>query len=67
VLEQETEITAAHPEVELDTSPNNPAYRWKTFEDTLRRRGEQVLQESIDNAKSASGERPPAREHRKAS
>jgi sporulation protein YlmC with PRC-barrel domain len=66
-LEEKTEITAVHPEVEIETSPNNPAYRWRTFEDTLRRRREEVLEESIDNAKRASGNRPQERERRKAS
>jgi sporulation protein YlmC with PRC-barrel domain len=57
-LDDETEITAVHPEGGLDISPNNPTYRWTTFEDTLRRRREEVLQSSIDNAKRADRERP---------
>jgi sporulation protein YlmC with PRC-barrel domain len=55
-LDEETEITPFHPEVELDTSPNMPSYRWSTFEDTLRRRREEVLESSIDNAKRAERE-----------
>jgi sporulation protein YlmC with PRC-barrel domain len=55
-LEDETEITSLHPEVELDASPNMPSYRWSTFEDTLRRRRDEVLRESIDNAKRADRE-----------
>jgi len=65
-LDSETEITAMHPGVEMDVSPNNPSYRWTTFEDTLRRRREEVLQSSIGNAKRASGEKPE-RVRRKAS
>jgi sporulation protein YlmC with PRC-barrel domain len=53
-LDNETEVAAVHPEVEMGVSPNSPAYRWTTFEDTLRRRREEVLQSSIDNAKRAS-------------
>ncbi len=64
-LDDDTEITALHPEVEMDVSPNAPSYRWTTFEDTLRRRREEVLQSSIDNAKRASSQRQP--ERRKAS
>jgi sporulation protein YlmC with PRC-barrel domain len=55
-LDNETEIEPLHTEVELDTSPNALSYRWSTFEDTLRRRREEVLQESIDNAKRADRE-----------
>jgi sporulation protein YlmC with PRC-barrel domain len=69
-LEDETEITAVHPEVGMDVSPNNPAYRWTTFENTLRRRREEVLQSSIDNAKRAEREElseTPDRNRRKAS
>lgn len=68
-LDEETEITPLHTEVELDASPNMPSYRWSTFEDTLRRRREDVLQESIDNAKRADRESQSVREEgrRKAS
>lgn len=68
-LDNETEITPVHTEVELDASPNMPSYRWSTFEDTLRRRREEVLQESIDNAKRADREGQTVREEerRKAS
>lgn len=55
-LDNATEVTALHPEVEADVSPNNPAYRWTTFENTLRRRREEVLQSSIDNAKRSDRE-----------
>jgi hypothetical protein len=65
--ELETEITALHPEIGADISPNSPSYRWTTFEDTLRRRREEVLQSSIDNAKKATGEKPAESVRRKAS
>jgi|SRR5579871_309935 len=61
-LDNETEVTAVHPEVGMDVSPNNPTYRWSTFEDTLRRRREEVLQSSIDNAKRADREGLAGRE-----
>ncbi len=68
-LDLETEITPLHPEVELEVSPHMPSYRWSTFEDTLRRRREEVLQSSIDKAKRAESESHPLRENeqRKAS
>ncbi len=64
-----TPLTPLHTEVELDASPNMPAYRWSTFEDTLRARREDVLQESIDHAKRADRESQSVREEerRKAS
>lgn len=64
-LDNETEITALHPEVELDASPNLFSYRWSTFEDTLRRRREEVLQESIDEAKRTDRESQTAREEQR--
>jgi hypothetical protein len=68
-LDNETEVTPLHPEVELDASPHAPSYGWTTFEDTLRRRCDEVLQESIDNAKRADRESRSVREEerRKAS
>jgi sporulation protein YlmC with PRC-barrel domain len=67
-LDQETEITPLHPEVELEASPNLPSYRWSTFEDTLRRRREDVLESSIDNAKRAEREdKTTEQQRRKAS
>lgn len=66
-LDNETEVTPLHPEVELDASPHAPSYRWTTFEDTLRRRREEVLQESIDNAKRAERESVREQDRRKAS
>jgi sporulation protein YlmC with PRC-barrel domain len=66
-LDNATEITPLHTEVELDTSPNMPSYRWSTFEDTLKRRRDEVLQESIDNAKRADRESQSEQERRKAS
>ncbi|HEY1679933.1 MAG TPA: PRC-barrel domain-containing protein [Candidatus Sulfotelmatobacter sp.] len=52
-LDNETDITALHPEVDMQPTANAPGYRWTTFEDTLRRRREDVLQSSIDNVKRA--------------
>ena len=68
-LDNETELTPLHTEVEQDVSPNMPSYRWSTFEDTLKRRREEVLQSSIDNVKRADSERQAVeeRERRKAS
>jgi len=66
-LDNATEITPLHTEVELETSPNMPSYRWSTFEDTLRRRRDEVLRESIDNAKRADRESHSEQERRKAS
>jgi sporulation protein YlmC with PRC-barrel domain len=68
-LDNETEVTPLHPDVELDASPHSPSYRWTTFEDTLRRRRDEVLQKSIDNAKRADRESQTVRqeERRKAS
>lgn len=61
-LDNETEITPLHTEVEIDASPNMPSYRWSTFEDTLKRRRDEVLQSSIDNVKRADRESQPVRE-----
>lgn len=66
-LDDETEITPLHTEVEMDTSPSGPAYRWSTFEDTLRRRRDEVLQSSIDNVKRAEREDAADQERKKAS
>ena len=68
--ENETEITAVHPETGMDVSPNTPAYRWTRFEDTLRRRRQEVLESSINKAKRAEREPLPGPgevERRKAS
>lgn len=56
-LENEAEIAAVHPDVEQDISPNMPDYRWSSFEDTLRRRRDEVLQSSIDLAKREDREK----------
>ena len=66
-LEPETEINAVHEQAAMEIDPNGPTMRWTTFEDTLRRRREEVLQSSIENAKRASGENLPEPERRKAS
>jgi len=58
----------ARTEGTMDVSPMGPSLRWSSFEDTLRRRRDEVLQSSIDNAKKSSGETLPDRlERRKAS
>jgi sporulation protein YlmC with PRC-barrel domain len=64
-LNDETDLTPLHTEVDAEVSPNMPSYRWTTFEDTLKRRREDVLQASIDNVKRADREGLP--ERRKAS
>ena len=64
------EVTPLHPEASMEIDPSGPSLRWTTFEDTLRKRREEVLQSSIDNAKRASGETASERdrgERRKAS
>lgn len=61
-------LEPARTEGTMDVSPMGPSLRWSAFEDTLRRRRDEVLQSSIDNAKRASGETLPDRlERRKAS
>jgi hypothetical protein len=41
----------------IDVDPSGPSMRWTTFEDTLRRRREEVLESSIENAKTVSDEK----------
>lgn len=53
-IEQETDdISPAEVEGTMDVSATGPTLRWTTFEDTLRRRREEVLESSIENAKRA--------------
>jgi sporulation protein YlmC with PRC-barrel domain len=66
-LDAETEVTPIRTEANMDIDPSGPVLRWSTFEDTLRRRRQEVLQSSIENAKRASGEKLTEREQRKAS
>ena len=66
-LDAETEVTPIRTEANMEVDPSGPTMRWTTFEDTLRRRREEVLQSSIENVKRASGEKLPERERRKAS
>jgi hypothetical protein len=61
-LDNETEITALRTEGGLEVSPNSPTYRWTTFEDILRKRWEDGLQSSIDNAQRADSETLSERE-----
>jgi sporulation protein YlmC with PRC-barrel domain len=56
-LDTKTEVTPIRSNANMDIDPSGPTLRWTTFEDTLRRRREEVLQSSIDNAKRASGEK----------
>ncbi len=63
-LDLETEVTPVHPEAAMDIDLSGPTLRWTAFEDTLRRRREEVLQSSINNAKKADRE---TSERRKAS
>ncbi|HKI25028.1 MAG TPA: PRC-barrel domain-containing protein [Candidatus Sulfotelmatobacter sp.] len=58
-LDLETELTPVHPEATMDVSPSGPTLRWISFEDSLHRRREEVLQSSIENLKRASGEKSP--------
>jgi hypothetical protein len=60
-------LTPVRTEGTMEVSPMGPSLRWSSFEDTLRRRRDEVLQSSIDNAKKASGEALPERLERKAS
>ena len=62
------DLTPARTEGTMEVSPMGPSLRWSAFEDTLRRRRDEVLQSSIDNAKKESAEMLPDRlERRKAS
>jgi hypothetical protein len=63
-LDLETEVDAVHPNAAMDIDLSGPTLRWSAFEDTLRRRREEVLQSSINNAKKADREKS---ERRKAS
>ena len=65
-LDAETEVNPVRTEMTMDVDPSGPSTRWTTFEDTLRRRREEVLQSSMDNAKRVSGEKLSERERRKA-
>jgi len=50
-LGAETKVAPVHKEATMDVTPSGPSLRWTAFEDTLRRRREEVLQESIGNVK----------------
>jgi hypothetical protein len=47
-----TEVAPVHTEATMEVSAVGPSLRWSTFEDTLRQRREEVLQSSIENAKT---------------
>jgi sporulation protein YlmC with PRC-barrel domain len=53
-VELETEVTPVHPTASMEVAPGGPELRWNAFEDLLRRRREEVLESSIENAKRAS-------------
>jgi sporulation protein YlmC with PRC-barrel domain len=55
-------ITSVHNEPNMDVTPTGTNFRWDNFEDTLKRRREEVLQSSINNAKRNSGETLSERE-----
>ncbi|HUK25679.1 MAG TPA: PRC-barrel domain-containing protein [Terriglobales bacterium] len=55
-------ITTVSTDAEMGVSPSGPSLRWTTFEDKLRQRREEVLEESIRNL-----ERAEERDRRKAS
>jgi sporulation protein YlmC with PRC-barrel domain len=55
-------ITTVHADATMDVSPTGPSLRWDTFEDTLKRRREEVLESSINNLKRATGEAAAERE-----
>ncbi len=62
------DVAPLHTEAAMEVDPSGPSLRWTTFEETLRKRREEILQSSIENAKKASGEKEPERtERRKAS
>jgi sporulation protein YlmC with PRC-barrel domain len=66
-LDEETDMTPIRSEASMEVDPSGPSLRWTTFEDTLRRRREDVLQFSIDNAKRQSAGTSEQTERRKAS
>ncbi len=46
----------------MDISPSGPELRWRTFEDRLRQKREEVLESSIRQAKRATGPTASERE-----
>jgi hypothetical protein len=61
-VDVDASVTSVHPEANIEVSPTGPTLRWDSFEDTLRRRREEVLQSSINNLKRATGEAKAERE-----
>jgi sporulation protein YlmC with PRC-barrel domain len=62
-------LTTVNTEAAMDISPAGPSLRWTTFEDKLRQRREEVLEESIRNLERAERAETPSqreRERRKA-
>jgi sporulation protein YlmC with PRC-barrel domain len=66
LTEVEADVAPVHNEATMDISPSGPSLRWNSFEDTLRRRREDVLQSSINNAKRADRATPYEQRRRKA-
>jgi len=58
----EAPITPMTTEATMDVSPNGPAWSWKTFEDRIRQRREEVLESSIRQAKRTSSPTASERE-----
>jgi len=56
----EAPITPITTEATMDISPTGPSWNWKTFEDRIRQRREEVLESSIRQAKRS--DRPTASE-----
>jgi hypothetical protein len=46
-----------HSTAAMEVAPEGPELRWNAFEDMLRRRREEVLQSSIENAKAEDAKR----------
>jgi sporulation protein YlmC with PRC-barrel domain len=60
-------ITTVNTEGTMGVSPAGPSLRWTTFEDKLRQRREEVLEESIRNLERAEAAPKRERDERKAS
>jgi sporulation protein YlmC with PRC-barrel domain len=56
-VELETEVAPVHSTAAMEVAPEGPELRWNAFEDMLRRRREEVLQSSIENAKAEDAKR----------
>ena len=63
--EAETPITPIRTEGTMDVSATGPSLRWRTFEDRIRMRREEVLDSSIRQAKRTTSPTASAREKRR--